>query len=67
MILIELYGCVAMAGQEIEGNLWDQLLGQVWGVMVLDLLSLSARVQVGLRTLPPHICAKSGAQRPTFN
>jgi hypothetical protein len=33
-----LYRGVAMAGQEIEGDLWDQSLG-------LDLLPLSARVK----------------------
>ena len=48
-----------MAGQEIEGDLWDQSLG-------LELLPTTYRVR-WLQDPVPRLCAKFGEQRPTFN
>ena len=55
---IWLYGGVAMAGQEIKGDLWDQSLR-------LDLLPPIACA--GFRTLFLASVQKFGEQRPTFN
>ncbi len=52
---IWLYGGVAMAGQEIEGDLWDQSLG-------LDLPPLSARF--GFRTRSPTSVQNLGSRDP---
>jgi hypothetical protein len=46
-----------MAGQEIEGDLWDQS-------SVLDLLP---PIERWLQDPVPRLCAKFGEQRPTFN
>jgi hypothetical protein len=50
-----------MAGQEIEGDLWDQSLG-------LDVLPPNGTYRVRwLQDPVPRLCAKFGEQRPTFN
>jgi hypothetical protein len=49
-----------MAGQEIEGDLWDQSLG-------LDLLPTIVCAGFQVQDPVPRLCAKFGEQRATFN
>jgi hypothetical protein len=48
-----------MAGQEFEGDLWDQSLG-------LDLLAPSPSARVGFRTLSPTYVQNLGSRDPSL-